>query len=51
MLQPVSYASQDTIPLIFEKAILKRAWDKHRDLQKIKSQKVDVLSWKDFSAG
>jgi uncharacterized protein YjbI with pentapeptide repeats len=48
MLEPVNYSSPDTLVLIFETAILDRAWEKHRELQKAKAEEVRVLSWKDF---
>lgn len=48
VLEPVNYSSPDTLSLIFETAILDRAWEKHRELQKVKTKKMKVLSWKDF---
>ena len=48
VLAPVDYPSAATLRRIFERAILDRAWEKHRELQKAKSAKVEVLSWKKF---
>lgn len=48
VLEPVDYPSVDALLLIFEPAILDRAWEKHRELQKAKTQETQVLSWKTF---
>jgi uncharacterized protein YjbI with pentapeptide repeats len=48
VLEPVNYPSADTLRLIFETAILDRAWSKHKELQKAKTEAVQVLSWKTF---
>lgn len=48
VLDPVDYPSADTLLLIFETAIVDRAWGKHRELQKAKTEEAQVLSWKTF---
>jgi uncharacterized protein YjbI with pentapeptide repeats len=48
VLQPVKYKSLPILLEVFKKAILDRAWAKHKELKRRKTQEIEVLSAEDF---
>lgn len=48
MLDPVDYPSVAEIPLIFRRAILQRALQRHAELQHEKARELEVRSWTDY---
>jgi uncharacterized protein YjbI with pentapeptide repeats len=49
VLKPiVTYSSLKILRQAFEKAILERAWEKHKELQKRKAQRTDTMSAAEF---
>jgi hypothetical protein len=48
VLQPVKYKSLPVLLRVFKEAILDRAWEKHKELERRKTQEIEALSAEDF---
>jgi len=48
VLRPVTYKSSHLLVQVFKQAILDRAWEKHKELERKRTQEMGVLSAEDF---